>query len=139
MNWNNYYMEQAGGAGNSYDLFRGSYFQRGYGLGGTFRRFFSWIIPIMKKHALPVLKSGAHALGTEAVNTIKNIADDVLAGKNLKESAEQQIDTAVESLKRRAEEKLEGRGIKRDKKFRKGKLIIRRKHNSRKKRNDIFQ
>ncbi len=46
MNYNNYYMEQAGGS-SDYNYFRGSVYQKAYGLGGSFKRFFKWIIPIL--------------------------------------------------------------------------------------------
>ena len=48
-------MDQAGG---EYNVYRGSMYQKGYGLGGSFRKFFSWIIPLVKKHALPTIESG---------------------------------------------------------------------------------
>ena len=38
MNWNNYYAEQGGG-GFDYNVYRGAAYQRGYGLGGTFKSF----------------------------------------------------------------------------------------------------
>lgn len=39
--------------GGEFEFYKGSPYQRGYGLGGTFRRFFSWLVPIFKEHALP--------------------------------------------------------------------------------------
>lgn len=47
MDWTEYYMKQAGG-GSNYDYFRGDVYQKGYGLGGTFKKFFKWIVPIFK-------------------------------------------------------------------------------------------
>ena len=37
MNWNDYYIEQAGG--NDYNTFKGVLYQRRYGLGRMFGRF----------------------------------------------------------------------------------------------------
>ena len=53
MNWNNYYLAQAGYG--DYDVFRGSIYQKGYGLGGNFRKFFNWIVPLFQKYALPTI------------------------------------------------------------------------------------
>jgi hypothetical protein len=61
IDWLAYYRAQAGG---EYNYFHGSRFQEGYGLGGfnlqqgpclggMFRKFASWIIPMVKKYAVP--------------------------------------------------------------------------------------
>jgi len=72
MNWNDYYIEQAGGA--DYNTFKGSLYQRGYGMGSLFTRFFKWIVPLLKKSAGLILKGVASTLGSEAVSTFSNIA-----------------------------------------------------------------
>ena len=75
INWNDYYLAQAGG---NYNYYRGSNFQHGYGiggisiqqgagLGGMFRKFASWVVPLIKKHALPTLQSSARVIGREAM------------------------------------------------------------------------
>ena len=90
IDWHTYYRAQAGG---DYNYFKGSRFQEGYGLGGyyiqqgsglggMFRKFASWTIPIVKKYAVPSLKSGAEALGREALQSASNVAKDVLSGVN---------------------------------------------------------
>ncbi len=107
MNWNKYYTSQHGGM----DAYNGVYWQQGYGLGGTFKKFWRWVVPIFKKHALPKIESGLEAIGQEGLSTVKNIAKDVLAGKNFKDSAETQIDTAVGNLQKKVEQNLEGQGI----------------------------
>ena len=38
MDWNKYYLDQAGGG--NYNYYTGELYQKGYGLGGTFKRFF---------------------------------------------------------------------------------------------------
>jgi hypothetical protein len=53
MNWNNYYLAQAGYG--DYDVFRGSIYQKGHGLGGNFRKFFNWIVPLFQKYAMPTI------------------------------------------------------------------------------------
>ena len=82
MNWNDYYLPQTGYGIDS--IYRAPMYQRGYGLGNAFKRFFRWIVPIFKQHALPALKSGATALKDEALSSASNIVNDVLEGKDLK-------------------------------------------------------
>jgi len=57
-------MRQAGGEMPN-NVYVGRVFQKGSGLGGMFKKFFRWIVPLVKKHALPVLKKGASAVGDE--------------------------------------------------------------------------
>ena len=109
MNQNNYYKAQRGG--RSFDGYKGTYWQKGYGLGGTFQKFWKWIVPIFKKHALPSIQTGLETLGNEGISTVKNIAKDVMQGKKFKESAEDNIDIAVGNLQKKVEENLEGKGI----------------------------
>jgi hypothetical protein len=126
MNWNNYYNKQYGGSGG-FDGYKGVYWQKGYGLGGTFRKFWKWVAPIFKKHALPTLQSGLETLGNEGISTVKNIAKDVMQGKNLKASAEENIDLAVNNLQKKVEDNLEGKGIPSDtinKKRKRGKKTV---------------
>lgn len=112
MDWTKYYMEKAGG-GDNYDYFRGDVYQKGYGLGGTFKKFFKWIVPIFKRHALPVVKSGLKTVGKEALSTAANIANDVVLGKSLKDSANENISGSINNLKETFEKKMEGQGLKR--------------------------
>jgi hypothetical protein len=64
MNYKQYYENQAGG---EYPVFRGYANQRGFGLGGIFKTFYKFILPIFKTHALPAIKKGAAVVGTEAI------------------------------------------------------------------------
>ena len=112
MDWTNYYLDQAGGSVN-YDYFRGNVYQKGYGLGGTFKKFFKWIVPIFKRHALPTVKSGLKTVGKEALSTAANIANDVILGKKFKESANRNISGSISNLKDTLEKKLDGNGYKR--------------------------
>ena len=106
-------------------VFRGPMYQQGYGLGGYFKRFFRWIIPIAEQHLLPHIKSGAETLGKQAVQTISDIAKDSINGRNIKESSKEHFDTAINNLKEKIENKLSGKGIKRKKN--KNKLVIYKK------------
>ena len=75
-----YYHDQQQGRGMT--VFRGSPWQAGhgqlgYGLGGLFRS--------IARVAMPVVKSGAKALGKIALNSGLNLLGDVMSGKNVKE------------------------------------------------------
>ena len=94
-------------------VFRGPMYQQGYGLGGYFKRFFKWIIPIAQQHLLPHIKTGAETIGKQAVQTISDIYKDSINGRNIKESSKEHFDTANNNLKQKVENKLIGRGIKR--------------------------
>jgi hypothetical protein len=76
MDYNIYYKNQAN---NNFDkFFHGSTFQRGYGFGDVFKKFFNWIVPIVKKNATPILKD----VGRQIVKTSSDIAYDTISGKN---------------------------------------------------------
>lgn len=113
MDFNKYYVDQA----TSYPVFKGSTYQRGYGLGNAFRRFISWAIPLLKEYGLPIAKS----IGKEIVTNAATVATEALEGKNIKESAKEKILTSLEKLKQQ-----KGNGIKRKSKSSK-KLIKKRK------------
>jgi hypothetical protein len=134
IDWNNYYLAQVGG---DYNYYRGSNFQRGYGLGGyayqngaglggMFRKFASWVMPILRKHALPSLQSGVKAIGREALDSAADVAKDIISGRDFKETVNKRLGTAIESLKDKAEQKLDGRGIKRKRNL-KNLIILKKK------------
>jgi len=120
IDWEKYYLAQIGG---EYNYFRGANFQPGYGLnyqhgaglGTMFRRLASWVVPIFKKHALPVIESGIKTVGQEALDSAADVAKDLISGKNLKDASSDRLITAIENLKQKAENKLSGKGIKRKK------------------------
>lgn len=122
-------------------VFRGSPYQQGYGLGGTFRKFFRWIVPLFQKHALPHIESGIKEFGKTALSAAADLAKDVVSGRNVREAATDRINTAVNSLKERAENSLEGKanslegkGIKRKRKKFKKFVVLKKKKNFK----DIF-
>ena len=71
----------------NFPVFRGMRHQRGYGLGGIFRKMFRYIMPIIKQHGIPILKS----VGESTVKGAANFATDTIAGKNIKESANKRL------------------------------------------------
>ena len=77
-----YYLNQAKQKGGNLPAFHGARFQRGFGLGSIFKGLFRW--------AVPHLKQGAKMLGKKALQTGVNVAQDVLAGENLKTAVKRQ-------------------------------------------------
>jgi hypothetical protein len=109
MDFNQYYLDQADGI---YDgdfenvSFRGPMFQRGFGIGSYFRSFFSWALPLLKKHALPI----AQSVGKEVVRNAASVASEAIDGRDLKESVEEKVMQTLEKLKKNQI----GRGLEED-------------------------
>ena len=85
-------------------VFRGSPWQlgqgqMGYGLGGLFRS--------IARTVMPMVKSGAKALGNIALNSGANFIGDVLAGKNVKEAAKARTREAADATKQKAVQRLQ--------------------------------
>ena len=59
--------------------FRGARIQRGYGIGGIFKR--------LARIAIPLFKRGAKAVGKRALQAATEVGQDVLEGKDVIESA----------------------------------------------------
>ena len=135
MNWNDYYMEQAGGG--DYNTYRGSLYQRGYGMGGMFNRFWKWVVPLIARNAVPLLKEAGKAVGKEALGSVVNIAKDTLVGRPIKETLKENANSAIDNLKVKAENALKGKGIKRRRSMKKM-IILKKRNNKRKKFDDIF-
>lgn len=120
--------------------------QRGQGLGGMFHKFFKWIVPLVKTHALPIVESSAKAVGEELVESSADVVTDVIHGQNLQESTQNRFGNAVTNLKRRAEQSLKGSGIKKKKPGStikglgnlKNVIIIKKRTNSKSRTLDIF-
>jgi hypothetical protein len=89
----------------NFPVFRGMRHQRGYGLGGIFRKMFRYIMPIIKQHGIPILKS----VGESTVKGAANFATDTIAGKNIKESANKRLMETFDELKEKAG--MKGSGI----------------------------
>lgn len=113
INYQDYYEKQSG---SGLPIFYGSKHQKGYGLGNIFRSFYRWIAPVFKTHALPLLKEGAKVLGTEAVSTMADVANDTLEGNSFKESFKNRSKDAINTLADKARKSLQkGQGYKRNK------------------------
>ena len=95
-----YYLDQQG---HGMTVFRGSpwqlgHGQMGYGLGGLFRS--------VARTVMPMVKSGAKALGNIALNSGANFIGDVLAGKNVKDAAKARTREAADATKQKAVQRL---------------------------------
>ena len=69
--------EQRGGNIAGY---RGARFQRGYGIGGIFKS--------LARYAIPLFKHAAKVVGKRALRAATEVGQDVLQGKNVRESVE---------------------------------------------------
>jgi type IV secretory pathway TrbL component len=76
--FDSYYLQQAGSGIN---VFRGSNYQRGYGLGS--------ILSGLSRMAIPILKSTAKAAGKHLLKRGSKLAADVMSGKPLKNAAKE--------------------------------------------------
>ena len=100
--YEDYYTGQVGG---EIPVFRGAKHQRGHGLGsiisGLFRRV---VLPLLKnegKTLIPFLKNNKKTLIRNASKTGMEVADDVLEGKCIKESAKKRV---LSGIKRNADQ-----------------------------------
>jgi len=122
MNYNDpylsYYKQQQLGHGVS-SVYQGSPYQRGHGIGSFLGGLFRTITPL--------LKSGASALGKEALRHGIGFLGDIASGTTLpKEAAGARFKQFTGSLKRKADEKLErvlsGGGIGGSKRYKKRRM-----------------
>ena len=110
MDYDDYYMQQIG---SGLPVFKGSRYQKGMGLGSMFRSFFRCILPVFKTHALPAIKSGAKAVGSEAVRSVANIATDAINGQDIEESAKKHAIDSFNTLSTKAKQAIQsGSGYK---------------------------
>jgi hypothetical protein len=126
-----YYEDQAG---NGMNVFRGASFQKGYGVGS----FFGGLL----RSVMPLIKSGARALGRQALSSGVSLLGDLVEKKPFKQSFKARMSEAGENLKRKAEDKikvLSGSGLKRRKKRRTGHStsVVRRSKTSKNKKNRV--
>lgn len=133
MDFSNYYASQAK---QNLPVFRGASYQRGFGFGNVFRRFFRWVVPILKENALPVIKN----LGKETLKSAINVANDTLEGQDFKTSAKSHLKNSLNNISKKY-----GAGTKRKKgvykahkTLKKPSKSVRFKKSTKKRRLDIF-
>ena len=121
----------------NYNVFQGTKYQRGYGLGNIFKKLYKWVVPIFEQKAIPILKS----VGKSLIKGTSNFAEDTLDGKNAKESAKRRFEETLDELSDKAGV-MKGNGYKKGyKKKRKLTndldLFIRNKKNKQKNKRDL--
>jgi hypothetical protein len=124
-----YYVSQAGkGVG---PVFTGSAHQRGHGIGNFLSSIFRAVFPLVK--------SGAKAIGKEAMDAGFGVLRDTIQQKPLKQSIKERMREAGDHLMTKAEHKIDemqGSGYKRKRK-RQGKAYS-KKQTAKKQKRDIF-
>ena len=89
MDYESYYKNQI-----ENPVFKGAIYQRGHGFGDVFKKFFRWIVPIVKQHAGPI----ASSVGKEALKSAINIANDSLDGKSFTTSSKDRFKESLNNL-----------------------------------------
>lgn len=109
-NYDRYYMSQAG---NGLSHYKGVPNMRGHGIGSLLRGLF--------RSVFPMFKSGARALGREAVRAGSNVVGDLLQDKPFKQSLTTRLREGGTNLHKRFDDKINsmsGSGLKRMKRRR---------------------
>jgi hypothetical protein len=128
MDYKSYYLSQP-----DLNYFSGSGVQRGYGIGGVFKRFFKWFLPVIKSNGLPIVKDFAKTSGKELLRGVTQVAEDSLAGNNFKESSKRAAEDMIGNISKKIRTGQLGTGYKRKRKFvPKNKKAKKRKINKRK-------
>ncbi len=85
-------------------VYKGVLYQRGYGLGQYYdysgRHGLGFVDGLMSlaRLVMPTMKTGLKYLGNQAVETVANIAQDAIAGKELKEAAKQRVQETAKDI-----------------------------------------
>lgn len=113
----NYYTHQTG---NGLNYYQGASFQKGYGFGGLFRSLF--------RAAVPLLKSGAKAVGKQLFHSGVNMLNDVSRGDDIKVAAKRRLKEAGQQLTDKAATKMKtmiGSGCNKKRKRKKNRITTR--------------
>ena len=105
MDYEKYFLQQQP---INFPTYKGVRYQGGYGLGNVFKRFFKWIVPIIKDKAVPVLKDVGKKVGESVISGTTNFARDALDGKDIKESAKTRFEETKNEIKSKIEQRGEG-------------------------------
>ena len=85
--------------------FRGARMQSGYGIGGNFKS--------LARYAIPLFKQGAKVVGKRALQAATEVGQDVIQGKNVRESFKSRGKQAVSDVAENAAKKvMTGKGRK---------------------------
>jgi hypothetical protein len=116
IDYKTYYLNQQTGSG--LPVFSGYSNHRGYGQygqGGIFRALYNWILPLLRSHAVPLLKESGKVVGAEVLKSATNIANDAILGNNVKDSVKENLSGSLNRLSEKANQSLfqKGNGYKR--------------------------
>ena len=83
--------------------FNGQIFQRGYGLGSMFKKFFRWVIPIIKDNAIPIINyNKINSIQSDVSDGISKFHNDLYdENKTIKESANQRFNETLNNIKKK--------------------------------------
>jgi hypothetical protein len=98
--WIDYYLSQAKQTGHGMSGYQGIPYQRGSGLGSFFGRLLRTILPVAKR----IGKSALKTVGKEALNMGAAVMNDVVQGKNIKQSVKKRGAKAGKNLLYKAAE-----------------------------------
>lgn len=90
-----YYTQQSG---NGLNFYQGAPYQKGYGFGGLFRSFF--------RASIPLLKSGAKAVGKQLIHSGVGMLNDLSRGDDIKVAAKRRLKEAGHNLTDKATAKM---------------------------------
>ena len=93
-----HYIASSSQRGAGGEVFRGTPFQRGHGLGALLGSFFRSIIPALGRTVTPLLKTGAKAVGRHALRAGGKVLQDAMRGDNLKSSLRKRTGEELSSL-----------------------------------------
>jgi hypothetical protein len=118
-----------GGEIDQSNYFKGEKFVKGYGFKGCgirdqYRKFKNWITPLWQNHVSTKIQQGLLFLRKEAANNVSNVANDVLNGKDVRDSIASNINTSIANVKEAIESSLKGGGAIKVKKKRNSKPYI---------------
>ena len=97
MDFNKYYENQVNGVSG----FQGQRFQKGYGFGALFKKFFRWVIPIIRNNVVPILSKTANVVKSSVNKGMENFENDILdEKKDIKESAHERFKETIQNIKK---------------------------------------
>jgi hypothetical protein len=79
-------------------IYYGARYQKGMGLGSMIKNFFRWIMPVVKTHAVPILKDAAKYEGSEALKSATSLTTDAHVGIKINETFIEHAKDVMENM-----------------------------------------
>jgi hypothetical protein len=67
---------------------------------------YNWILPLLRSHAVPLLKESGKVVGAEVLKSATNIANDAILGNNVKDSVKENLSGSLNRLTEKANQSL---------------------------------